>query len=88
MKDKTARKGPSKRKIGADITQMIDDLKESGNGRHRLDTGHQPRTRVRDNGHRQCHGDLQQEARRCHGERHRCRVDLRQEGHVRYDMYF
>jgi hypothetical protein len=43
--------------------------------RHRLDTGHQPRTRVRDNGRRQCRGDLQQEA--C-----RCRADLRQEGQV------
>jgi hypothetical protein len=30
-KDKTVRKGPPKQKVGADITQMLDDLKESGN---------------------------------------------------------
>jgi hypothetical protein len=30
-KDKTVRKGPPKQKLGADITQMLDDLKESGN---------------------------------------------------------
>jgi hypothetical protein len=47
-----------------DILQVLDT------GRHRLDTAHQPRTRVQDNGHRQC------------------RADLRQEGQVRYDMYF
>jgi hypothetical protein len=33
MKDKIVRKGPSKRKLGADITQMLDDLKESENGK-------------------------------------------------------
>jgi hypothetical protein len=31
MKGKTVRKGPPKRKLRADITQMLDDLKESGN---------------------------------------------------------
>jgi hypothetical protein len=30
-KDKRVRKEPPKRKLGADITQMLDDLKESGN---------------------------------------------------------
>jgi hypothetical protein len=65
-----------------DLLQVLDT------GRHRLDTGHQPRTRVRDIGRYQCHGDLQQEDRRYCGERRRCRVDLRQEGQVRYDMYF
>jgi hypothetical protein len=33
MKGKTIRKGPRKRKLGADITQMLDGLKESGNGK-------------------------------------------------------
>jgi hypothetical protein len=33
MKDKRVRKGPPKRKLGADITQMLDDLKETGNGK-------------------------------------------------------
>jgi hypothetical protein len=33
-------------------------------------------------------GDLQQEARRCCGELRLCCADLRQEGQVRYDMYF
>jgi hypothetical protein len=33
MKDKTVRKGPAKQKLRADITQMLDDLKESGNGK-------------------------------------------------------
>jgi hypothetical protein len=32
LKGKTVRKGPSKRKLGADITKMLDDLKESENG--------------------------------------------------------
>jgi hypothetical protein len=32
-KGKTVRKGPPKQKLGADITQMLDDLKESGNGK-------------------------------------------------------
>jgi hypothetical protein len=32
-KGKTVRKGPLKRKLGANITQMLDDLKESGNGK-------------------------------------------------------
>jgi hypothetical protein len=33
MKGKTVKKGPPKRKLGADITQMLDDLKESGIGK-------------------------------------------------------
>jgi hypothetical protein len=33
MKGKRVRKGPPKKKLGADITQMLDDLKESGNGK-------------------------------------------------------
>jgi hypothetical protein len=33
MKGKTVRKGPPKQKLGVDITQMLDDLKESGNGK-------------------------------------------------------
>jgi hypothetical protein len=32
-KGKTVRKGPPKRKLRVDITQMLDDLKESGNGK-------------------------------------------------------
>jgi hypothetical protein len=33
MKGKRVRKGSPKQKHGADITQMLDDLKESGNGK-------------------------------------------------------
>jgi hypothetical protein len=33
MKGKTIRKGSPKQKLRADITQMLDDLKESGNGK-------------------------------------------------------
>jgi hypothetical protein len=33
MKGKTVRKGPPKRKLRADITQILDDLKESRNGK-------------------------------------------------------
>jgi hypothetical protein len=33
MKVKRVRKGSPKQKLGADITQMFDDLKESGNGK-------------------------------------------------------
>jgi hypothetical protein len=33
MKGKRVRKGPPKQKLEADITQMLDDLKESGNGK-------------------------------------------------------
>jgi hypothetical protein len=32
MKGKRVRNGPPKQKLGADITQMLDDLKESANG--------------------------------------------------------
>jgi hypothetical protein len=32
-KGKTVRKWSSKQKLGADITQMLDDIKESGNGK-------------------------------------------------------
>jgi hypothetical protein len=32
LKGKTVRKGPPKQKFGADIIQMLDDLKESENG--------------------------------------------------------
>jgi hypothetical protein len=32
LKGKTVRKGPPKRKFGADIIKMLDDLKESENG--------------------------------------------------------
>jgi hypothetical protein len=32
LKDKTIRKGPPKRKLGADIMKMLNDLKESENG--------------------------------------------------------
>jgi hypothetical protein len=32
-KGKTVRKGAPKQKLRADITQMLDDLKESGNGK-------------------------------------------------------
>jgi hypothetical protein len=32
LKGKTVRKGPLKRKLGADIMEMLDDLKESENG--------------------------------------------------------
>jgi hypothetical protein len=32
-KDKTVKKWPPKQKLRADITQMLDDLKESGNGK-------------------------------------------------------
>jgi hypothetical protein len=32
-KGKTVRKGPPKRKLRADITKMLDDLKESENGK-------------------------------------------------------
>jgi hypothetical protein len=33
MKGKRVRKGPPKKKLGVDITKMLDDLKESGNGK-------------------------------------------------------
>jgi hypothetical protein len=33
MKGKRVRKGPPKRKLRAYITQILDDLKESGNGK-------------------------------------------------------
>jgi hypothetical protein len=32
LKGKTIRKGPPKKKLGADIMEMLDDLKESENG--------------------------------------------------------
>jgi hypothetical protein len=32
LKGKSVRKGPPKRKLRADITKMLDDLKESENG--------------------------------------------------------
>jgi hypothetical protein len=33
MKGKRVKKGPPKRNLGADITRMLDDLKELGNGK-------------------------------------------------------
>jgi hypothetical protein len=36
MKGKTVKKGPPKQKLRADITQMLDDLKESGNGKFEI----------------------------------------------------
>jgi hypothetical protein len=59
------------RRCRGDLLQVLDT------GRRHLDTGHHSRSRVRDNGRRQCRG-----------EHRRCRGDLQREGQVRYDMYF